>query len=217
MKRYILVKNLIESFKDNDVAIFAGKELCKEAYQYDRPGNFYIEDSYGSAISIALGAAMCTEKRIFIVVGEGDFLRDLSVASQLSASKCANIFLIVLDNGIYQDVGNLPNIMHSMKSKRGVMFNLGLIVFDFTVYLRKREFKKMRDFMKNIRGPIVIFFDVDAGKQKDLENIKISKLDQKERLMKFLANKEMGTSLHKITGPSLHVKDVKPEVLANVL
>lgn len=217
MKRYTVIKNFIASLADNDAAIFSGKEMCKEAYQYDRPGNFYIEKSFASAISIALGMAMCTEKRIFVFVGEGDLLREMSVAAQLAASRCSNIFLVVMDNNTYQDVDKLPNIMESVKSKRGVMFSMGLIVFDFTVYLRKREFGKMRTFMKNLRGPISIFFDVDTGKLKDLPEVDINEEKQKERLMKFLADKEAGTSLHKVTGPTLHVNDVKPEVLTDGL
>lgn len=217
MKRYTVIKNFINSVKENDVVIFSGKEMCKEAYQYDRPGNFYIERSFGAAASIALGMAMCTEKRIFVFIGEGDLLRELAVTSQISASGCSNIFLVVLDNNTYQSAGKLPNIMYSMKSKRGVMYNMGLIVFDFTVYLRKKEFKKMRDFMANLRGPVVLFFDVDTGIKKDLPEIDISEEDQKKRLIKFLADKGAGTSLYKITGPSMHVNDVKPEVLTNGL
>lgn len=209
MKRYTVIKNFVASLEDNDVAIFSGKEMCKEAYQYDRPGNFYIQDSYGLAAAFALGVAMCTDKRIFVFIGEGDLLRDLSITTQMSASKCPNIFLVVLDNGVYQSAGNFPNIMESMRSKRGVMFNMGLVVFDFTVYLVKKEFSKMKFFMKNLRGPIVLFFDVDRGVKKQLSEIDIFQEDLKTRLMEFLKSKETGTSLYKPSGPVLNANDVK--------
>ena len=215
MKRYIVLKNFIESLKDNDVAIFSGQEMCKEAYQYDRPGNFYIHDLYSVAPAFALGMAMCTDKRIFVFVGEGDLLRELAAASQIAASRCSNIFLVVLDNGTYQSAGNFPNIMESMRSKRGVMLNFGLVVFDFTVFLPKREFKKMRNFMQNLRGPVVLFMDIDKGVNKDLPDIDIAEEEMKERLTAFIKNKETGTSLYKISGPALHVNDVNPEVLTN--
>ena len=217
MKRYTVLKNLIESLKDNDVAIFAGQEMCKEAYQYDRPGNFYIDEPYSIATAYALGMAMCTDKRIFVFIGEGDLLRELAVAAQLTASRCENIYLIVLDNDTYQTAGKLPNIMSSIKSKRGVMYNLGLAVFDFTVYTRRAEFKKMRAFMKNLRGPVVIFFDIEAGVKRNLPDIGISKEDQIARIKELLKNEEIGTSLPVINGPTLNARDVKPEVLTNGL
>jgi len=209
MRRYTLIKNFIGSLKDNDVAIISGKEMCKEAYQYDRPGNFYIQDACGLSQSFALGMAMCSNKRIFILTGEGDLLRELAVLSQMSASKCSNIFLVIVDNGIYQTAGKLPNIMESMRSKRGVMLNIGLVVFDFTVYLRGKEFKKMELFMQNLRGPVVLFFDIDPGIKKGLSEIDIAPEDLKTRLIEFLMDEESGTSLYKSEGPVLDVKDVK--------
>jgi len=214
MKRYRIIKEFIKGLKDNDVAIFTGKEMCKEAYQYDRPGNFYIENHYGIAAPFALGVAMGSDKRIFVFIGEGDFLREFSIASQISASVCENIFLVILDNGVYQSIANFPNIMSSMRSKRGVMFNLGLTVFDFNVYLKHREFDKMRTFITNLQGPVVVFFDVEIGIKKNLPEIDISEENLKQRLMEFIANKELGTSVReKITGPILNIEDVNPEVL----
>lgn len=208
MKRFIVLKNFIASLEDNDVAIFSGKEMCKEAYQYDRPGNFYIQDAHGLAPAFALGTAMCTNKRVFVFVGEGELLREFSVTSQMAASKCPNMFLVILDNKSYQSAGNFPNIMESIRSKRGVMFNMGLVVFDFTVYLRKKEFNKMRSFMKNLRGPLVLFFDIDRGIKKDLPEIDISQEDLKTRLEEFIKNEEVGTSLYEASGPVLSANDV---------
>lgn len=209
MKRYMVIKNFIAALEDNDIAIFSGAEMCREAYQYDRPGNFYITDSYGLAPSFALGMAMCTNKRVFVFIGEGDLLREFAIAPQMSASKCPNIFLVVLDNGVYQSAGGSPNIMGAMRSKRGVMFNLGLVVFDFTVYLAKKEFDKLNFFMKNLRGPVVLFFDIETGIKKNLPDINIKPQELKLRLMEFAKNIEAGTSLYKHEGPVLNVNDVR--------
>ena len=215
MKRYTVIKHFVTALQDNDAAIFSGREMCKEAYQFDRPGNFYIDEPYSVAAAFALGAAMCTDKRVFVFVGEGDLLRELAVTSQIAASKCENIYLVVLDNDAYQTVGKLPNLMGSMKSKRGIMYNMGLAVFDFTVYTRRGEFDKMSDFIKNLRGPVVLFLDVDLGVRRNLPEVDVDKEEMRDKLTKFLQNKETGTSLYKITGPALNVNDVKPEVLTN--
>jgi thiamine pyrophosphate-dependent acetolactate synthase large subunit-like protein len=72
MKRYSVIKNFTNLLKDNDIVIFSGKNMCKEAYQYDKPGYFYIDDTFGLSVSFALGIAMSTDKRVFVFVGEGD-------------------------------------------------------------------------------------------------------------------------------------------------
>jgi hypothetical protein len=75
----------------------------------------------------------------------------------------------------------------------------------------------MKSFMKNLRGPMVIFFDIDTGVRHSLPVIEISKEDQIKRVTELLKNKEIGTSLPVINGPTLNAREVKPEVLTNGL
>lgn len=210
MKRFIALKYFIPTLRDSDIAIFTGHEMCKEAYRYDRPGNLYLEYHYGLAPAFALGLAMCTDKRVFVFIGEGELLREMAVAVQMAASKCKNIILMVLDNGIYQSVGAYPNISQSIKSKRGTMFHIGVLVYDFTVYFAKKEFDNMKSFMKNINGPLAIFIDVDPGLKKGLPPIEISFEDQKSRLMDFVQQKIEVEEPLIVTGPVLDANDVKP-------
>ena len=73
MKRYSVLRYFMKNIlEESDVAILTGREMCKEAYQYDRPGNLYIYDDFGLTVSLATGVAMATDKRVFVFVGEGD-------------------------------------------------------------------------------------------------------------------------------------------------
>ena len=195
MKRYILIKNFIKLLHHNDVCIFSGQEMCKEAYQYDRQGNFYIDKPFGITMSFSLGVAMSTNKRVFIFIGEGDLLRELSSVAQMAVSECKNICLVVLDNGTYQSAGSHPTIFDSIVSKKGFFYNLGFLVQDYTKHFSNRGFKQLQNIIDNLVGPVCIFIEVNKGIKKNLEEINIVKSDMKDEFIKFISNKELSTSL----------------------
>ena len=145
MKRYTVVKNLIGLLDDNDVMIFSGHELCKEAYQYDSDNCFFMEDSVGMAIPFGLGMAMCTDKRVFVFLGEGELLRELGVLAQVGASKCSNLFIILLDNGCYQSSGGYPSVFDGVLSKKGLIYNSNTKVITFTKHFKDNQFKRLAD------------------------------------------------------------------------
>ena len=195
MKRYITLKNFINMLNDNDVLIFSGKELCKEAFEYDKPNHFYINNTNGIAPAFGLGAAMCTDKRIFTFIGEGELLRDLGIVAQIGASRCENMFLIVLDNGCYQSAGGHPSIFESILSKKGFIYNSGSKVIDFTKHFQDKNFKRLKDRFTRLTGPLVIFIDVDKGFKKDLKEIEIDYISQRDRIKKLIENKELKSAL----------------------
>lgn len=196
MKRFTAVRKLLDMLKENDVVIFNGLELCKEAYEYDKPGYFYINNNVSLALPFALGIALSTDKRVFVFTGEGDLLRDLSSIAQMAVSKCKNIFLIILDNGVYQSVGNLPHIFEGLSSKKGFVYNLGCFTHDFTSRIKGNYSKEIRGAIDRIRGPMTIFIEVEKDIKKDLKDIDISFEDQTKRLMEFIQNRDTNTALY---------------------
>lgn len=197
MKRYKVVKDFIACLNDNDIAIFAGEELSKEAFQYDRDGNFYVLDSPGLAVPLALGMAMNTDKRIFIFTGDGDFLMELGAYAQTAVSRCKNIFCVILDNDCYQSAGGPPTIFRSLNSVTGVLFNLGLTFFNYTPHFKGRvSIPNMSKKMNNLVGPASILIEVEKGLKKGLENVDISKEELKDRTSRFLEDREIGTSMY---------------------
>jgi thiamine pyrophosphate-dependent acetolactate synthase large subunit-like protein len=182
--------------------------MCKEAYQYDRPANFYIEESHGWGLSVALGIAMTTKKRIFVFIGEGDFLRQTSMLIQAKASLCTNIFIVLVDNGVYQSAGNLPNIIESVRSMKGLVFNIGMVVYDFTKYTENsKNTKILSGFMNSLKGPTVILIEVAAGMKKSLPEINLTPDQQLDRVLEVIHNVVEDAS--QISGPTLNADDIK--------
>ncbi len=213
MKRYSVIKNFTGLLKDNDIVIFSGQDMCMEAYQYDKPGYFYINNTFGISVSFALGIALSTDKRVFVFVGEGDLLRELAVLGQVAVSKCKNMFIIILDNGVYQSSGNQPNIFSSFMSKKGFIYNLGCFVHDFTTHFKNKYFTEIQSAVDRIRGPMIILMDVDKGVKKMASNYKLTAVKQKNRFMKFVRNKELGTDL--FTPPSF-ITTLKDEKIRSI-
>lgn len=195
MKRNSYIRKMISILHDNDAAIFAGAGLSKEAYKYDRPGNLYLDEYNGMASSLALGIAMGTDKRIFIFCEDSEFIKEFSSVLQTAASKCKNIFYVVMNSGYYQDEGGSPTIFNSVPSPKGILFNMGFMVHDYTKYfndnLPKKEVIEITD---RIRGPMVILLKTEKGAVKS-ENVDIDTNEMMRRFKDFVSNRELGTSM----------------------
>ena len=211
MKRYTVIKHFMDLLHENDILIFSGTELCKEAYQYKKNNCFYIEDSVGTAAAFGLGMAMCTDKRIFVFLGEGELLRELGVIAQIGASKCSNIFLVLLDNGGYQTAGGYPSVFDSVLSKKGLIFNSNTKVITFTKHFRDKEFKRLKDRFPRLMGPMVILMDVDKGTKKGLRKININLKRQRDNVSKFILDSTKETAM--FVPPILPMPDVETKTL----
>jgi len=205
MKRYTTIKNFINLLHENDVLIFSGSEVCKEAYLYDKSNYFYINKSFSVAASFGLGMAMCTDKRIFVFIGEGELLRELGVLAQIGISKCTNMFLVVLDNGCYQMAGGHPTIFEGVLSKRGLVYNSGCKMIALTKHFKDRRFKQLKDRFSKLTGPLVFLMDVDRGVKKDLKEIDLDFVKRCTELKEFVQNQNLESALF---SPSVLFPDV---------
>jgi len=79
MKRYTGIRVLTQALMDSDIGIFIGKDLCKEAYPYrQHESNLYFPDTKEGLLSVSLGMAMCTDKRIFVFCEDHYAIRNMS-------------------------------------------------------------------------------------------------------------------------------------------
>ena len=197
-KRNFVIKRFMSILKDNDVAIFSGKELCEEAFIYDRPGNFYVNDVDGFASSLALGVALCNDKRIFVFCEDWDFLKEMSTTAQIGVSRAENIFYVVLGSGRYTFSGNQPNIFAEITAPKWVFSGLGFITNDFTHYMQnKKTIKELEKYMERIRGPLVILMKIkDDVDKKLMKKVKHSPDKLVKRIKKFVGDSNLGTSLY---------------------
>lgn len=196
MKRYSVVKTFNKCFKDSDLIVITGNDLCREFYEYDRPGNLYLKENFGTAISFAVGLAMCTDKRVFVFTGEGDLLREFSAIPHSAVSKCKNLFIVVLNNGIYQSVDSMPNIFDQFSSPKVVFFQFGFITHDLTDYIKKTKLSLFKDFLDRIRGPMAIIIDVDRGLKKDLKELDLDYEQHAKDFLLFVISFDLETALY---------------------
>lgn len=194
MKRYNVIKLFSSYLKEDDLAIFAGTNICREAYLNDREGNFYIEEETGVGISLALGIALNTDKRVFLFCDDYYFIKDLSVVLHVSLSKRTNLFLVVLNSGEYQYSGHNPTIFRSIITFKGIMYNTGVLVNDYTRHFNNvKSSKGAKNLLKNLHGPVFIVIDIDLGENKNIDKIDLTTEEKLERLTSFLSKE--GTSL----------------------
>lgn len=195
MKRQPVLRRLLSALSDNDVAVISNS-LIKEAFEYDREGSFYINGTSTMAASFGLGLAIGIKKRVFVFVSDGEFLKEFGVAAQIAVSKCRNIFYIILSSGRYQSSGGQPTIFKELSSPKGFLFNLGFLVHDYTNYFKNKSSEKsIPKIISRVKGPLAILVDVDEGIKKNLNELSYSETELKERLISFMANDDLETSL----------------------
>lgn len=196
MKRQSIIRLFTSYLTENDLAIFAGNNICKEANLYDREGNFYIEDETGIGLSLALGIAMCTDKRVFIFCDDYYFLKELSAVIHMSLSKCKNIFLVILISGEYQHSGgHNPTIFNAINAPKTVLFGAGFLINDYTKHFNEfPSSKSVKSLLTSLYGPVAITIYMDLGENKKAAEVSSTIDERLERLTKFLSSKE--TSLY---------------------
>ena len=191
MKRHSVIRLFNTVLLDDyDIAIYTGSEMCKEAYAYDRPGNFYLKDNFGLAVSLAVGLAMSTTKKVFVFTGEGDFIRELASGIQAAASKCRNLNIIILNNKVYSAAGELPNLFKNMNSTRAMISSFGMFVHDYTDYFNDKTHKQLISFLDEFKGPLTIFIDVEVGLKRGLSDLDLNEDKLSTRLMYFIKMEE---------------------------
>lgn len=195
------LSNVIDVFTNvvnyNDVCIFSN-ELCSEAFKNDREGNFYMGNINGMTASFGLGVAMCTDKRVFIFISDGEFLREFGATPQLAVSKCNNVFYIILHSGRYISSGGQLNIFGEVKAPKGLLFNLGFLVHDYTHYFRNKGAKNsISKLFKRVIGPLAVLVNVDHAVNDKLDDPVYYNAALKNRFINFVLNKDLGTSIYK--------------------
>jgi len=180
MNRSRVIKVLIKAMSKGDVGIFAGRPICAEAINSDRPGNLYLSRGAG-AVSMAVGMAMSVERRVFVFVSDEHFLMDLGELAHAASSKCDNLYVVLLVTGNYSLDTTPPTIYDTMPSMHGVLFNMGFIVHDYRRNFEnnKNPVKEIRATLKKVRGPLAVIVrvankvssGVDIDEKKSIRNI----------------------------------------------
>jgi len=194
MKRRTVIKRILSLLRDNDVVLVSGKGLSMDAFKFDDKRLFYF-DKVGRAAAFGLGLAIANNKRIFILCEDVELIRNFSIMAQAAASGCSNLFYIVLGCTRYQDSGGQPSIFTDINAPKAVLFNLGLVVHEFSNYFSPRgSVKELANIFNGIRGPMAVLIKTNVGVDKPIE-FDLGKMEMKERFVNFVQDLELGTSL----------------------
>lgn len=197
-KRHEILKDLLPLLKDNDILIFIGDGLIKEAYHYDKPGFFYIpQHTNNISLSLPLGVAMCTDKRVFVFCDDSVLIENLSSILQAGVSECKNLFYVVFNSKHYQDTGFQPVITKSIRSLNDLLGSSSLIVFDYTRHFdKKKTINGLQGAIKSLVGPCSIIIEVDKGISKLFTDSPSIAPEHFVKFNKFVNDKSIGTSLY---------------------
>lgn len=110
MKRFEIIEAIKEKLKGEIVICNIGLP-SKELYELlDQPTNFYMLGSMGMATPIGLGVAMFTDKRVYVIDGDGSLLMNPGTLATVSSAMAQNLTILAIDNSSYGSTGCQPTL-----------------------------------------------------------------------------------------------------------
>lgn len=192
MNKYKVVEKFISIVDESDVIIFSGDNLCRYASNFDRRSNLYImlEEM---VVAVGLGVSMCTDRRVFVICEDSCFLKNLDAVAQAGVSECRNFFLLILNNGRYNDQKNLYTITDRFHAVGGALFNFGFTSLDFTQYFKNKTLlKELKQLLERINGPIVSNINVSIDEYKGPNGYsELTNVDFRGRMKEFFSDESL--------------------------
>ena len=108
MKRIDAIRRVMDGVTDELVIATTGM-IARELFVVrDRPENFYMCGSMGCALSIGIGLAMNTDKKVIVLDGDGAALMSLGSLTVAKFLQLPNLKHYIIDNGTYASTGDQP-------------------------------------------------------------------------------------------------------------
>lgn len=163
---YKKVLTYIQDLTKEGVVIYIGEELTSLAAGSEVNGVYKVTDNNLDFISVAIGIAMVTDKRVFVVFDDNYLFRYLNKLLQASISRCNNLFFIVLATHNYSHSIKQNNLYNSVSSTKAMIYSMGFLTHVYTRFFKnKQEFKKLKKLFKRSLGPAFGIVEVDNNKK----------------------------------------------------
>ena len=187
MKRSNVVKNIVKKVvSKDDLLLVYGNTLSKETYTFDENCILYLKEEID--ISFIIGLSMCTNRKVILFCTGIDIIKNLDAFVQIALSKLKNIVCVVLDGEVDEDI-NQPSLFREITSVRGVLFNLGFIVHDYSHLFDKSMLKEVKKAFDRMIGPICVLVKTSKGVDKKLDAVELTVNDNINRFKKIMAGK----------------------------
>jgi len=166
MNKKNTIKQYISFLTKEDIIIFAGKSICQEASNYPDSSILCCDDDCGYGMSMALGIAMGTKKRVCFLCEDYYLLKDVSAIVHMGVSKLKNLFVVVINSGYHPFVQNMPTIESNIPNFKGILFSSGFLVNDYSHYFKTQALSKnVKKWVSVMKGPFVVFIRTDKAKE----------------------------------------------------
>ncbi|MCK9574531.1 MAG: phosphonopyruvate decarboxylase [Candidatus Pacearchaeota archaeon] len=184
MTRYEVLKSI--STIDKDAVYIATTGMTgRELYDIkDKKNNLYMVGSMGCAGAIGLGVALNTDKKVYVIDGDGAALMRLSVLPLIAEYAPSNMLHILLDNNVHDTTGGQATLSNnvswnklasSMNYQNAIVRSYGQLENALTNWKKDKE-----RTLKLIVVPTV------PGSKDPLGRPAVTPVQVKKRLMKFL-------------------------------
>jgi len=152
----------------NTLLFYAGSALASESNN-ELVVKLLLRIDY---FSILFGMSMVIGKKIVIVCEDSYLLGYLSSLVQIAVGRPKNVVIICLVTKTYVVGCSQATLFNSVNSVKGILFNIGFLVHDYTQYFKnKTEFKKLVGGLREISGPLISTILIDDSKLTNIGKI----------------------------------------------
>jgi len=157
--------------------IFEIRDKKRQGHQFD----FLTVGSMGCASSIALGIALNSERKIYVIDGDGALLMKMGTLATIGSYAPKNLVHIVMDNQAHESTGGQPtcsSVLSWQKLFEGANYKKVILVGNY------EELDRLD--VSNIESPCAIVIRVCTGSREDLGRPTTTPVQNKEDFKKFL-------------------------------
>jgi thiamine pyrophosphate-dependent acetolactate synthase large subunit-like protein len=111
MKRIDVIRAMAELVTKEDLLVASIGATNDDWWNYQPADNTFYCTILGSISTTALGMAICLpHRRIIAIESDGSVLMNTGAMCTLGAERPANLTIVVMDNGIYENIGGPPTL-----------------------------------------------------------------------------------------------------------
>jgi len=162
MNRRRVFSGFSKILSKDEIVFCIGRELIAESKFDDFEGSCSFDDTAVDYFAIALGMAMGSKKRVFLFCEDSYFIRHINTMVQISISSCTNFYIVIFNTGTYFNGLKIPSLSTAIRSIKGTLFNLGVLVHDYSMYFDNvHNVNKLKAILDSSLGPLVAVVDID--------------------------------------------------------
>lgn len=123
---------ILDTVKPEDLVIACngrlGRELFELRVRREEPNDdFILLGAMGCALGVAIGVAMNTNRRVFCLLGDGNFLMKMGSLATFMNLYPRNLIVYVLNNGCYDSTGGQETSFEAIRQILPQMYNFRVV------------------------------------------------------------------------------------------